>query len=139
MLKLKAMGFRCVLPPFKARQVHGIGADGKILTEPLGCLACLYSQVGEPSRLHCKLRVYLHVSCPGHCSPAWHPVWHLSLCMSLIIIPPQQGVPTCLSIRGEQSWKTVKTLCNITEFCTWELTSCYGNSLSDPVSRLWEH
>ena len=40
-----------MLPPFKARQVHGIRADEKIFTEPLGCLTCLYSQVGKPRML----------------------------------------------------------------------------------------
>ena len=40
-----------VLPPFKARQVHGIRADEKISTEPFGCLARLYSWVGEPRTL----------------------------------------------------------------------------------------
>ena len=37
----------CVLPPFKSGQVHGIHGDRKIFTEPLGCLACLYSWMGE--------------------------------------------------------------------------------------------
>ena len=40
-----------VLQPFKAWQVHGIQTDGKIFTEPLGCLACLYSWVGDPRTL----------------------------------------------------------------------------------------
>ena len=40
-----------VWPPFKARQVHGIHADGKIFMESLGCLVCLYSWVGEPCML----------------------------------------------------------------------------------------
>ena len=37
--------------PFKARQVLGIHADGKVFMEPSGCLACLYSRVGEPRTL----------------------------------------------------------------------------------------
>ena len=40
----------------------------------------------------CKLRVYMHVSYCGPCSPAWHPVWHLPPCVSLIIIAPPQVV-----------------------------------------------
>ena len=43
--------FGPVLGPFKAWQVHGIHTDGKISKEPLGCLACLYSWVGEPRTL----------------------------------------------------------------------------------------
>ena len=59
------------LPPFKARQVHGIHADGKVFTEPLGCLACLYSQVGEPHAASC-----------------------VSICMSQVVAPaPHRG--TC--------------------------------------------
>ena len=42
---------KTVLWPFKARQVHGIHADGKIFMEPLGCLACLYSRVSESRML----------------------------------------------------------------------------------------
>ena len=80
---------------------------------------------GWESHARCKLRVYLHVSCRGLCSPAWHPSWHLSPCVSLIIIIPQQGVPTCLSTRGEQSRKTARTLHNIilrmqAHFMLWE-------------------
>ena len=33
-----------VLAPVKARNVHGISANGKIFTELFGCLACLYSR-----------------------------------------------------------------------------------------------
>ena len=58
----------------------------------------------------------------------------ISICMSHVVAPvpsmapivapvplhvshhhrPQQGVPTCLSTTGEQSWKTARTLHNIT-------------------------
>ena len=51
----------------------------------------------------CKLHVCLPVSCHGPCSPAWHPSGRLSLCLPFIIICPQQGVPTGLSTRAEQS------------------------------------
>ena len=37
-----------VLPPFKARQVHGLLAHRQIFMEPVGGLACLYSWVGKP-------------------------------------------------------------------------------------------
>ena len=39
-----------VLRMFKGVQVHSIRADGTIFTKLLGCLACLYSWVGKPSR-----------------------------------------------------------------------------------------
>ena len=56
-----------VLRPFKAWQVQGIRADGRIFTKPLGCLTCLYSWC--KSHAHYKLRVPLHVS-------VWHTSWH---------------------------------------------------------------
>lgn len=42
-------GMARVGPPFEARQVHGVRADGGVstLTEPPGCPACLRSRVGE--------------------------------------------------------------------------------------------
>ena len=46
---------------FKVRQVHGIHADGKIFTELLGCLACLYSWVGEPRMLQAACICMSHV------------------------------------------------------------------------------
>ena len=45
---------------------------------------------GWASHTCCKLHVYLHVSCPGPSSPAWPPSWHLSPCMSPIIIAPSR-------------------------------------------------
>ena len=63
-----------VLWPFKTRQVHKIWADGRISTEPLGGLTCLYSQVGNPCMLQaaCPLCVTAcHTACL--CSFAWHP------------------------------------------------------------------
>ena len=69
----------------EARQVHGICTHGKIFTEPLGCLACLYSWVGEP--------LMLQAACLSAC-----------LCMSQVMaLAPQHGThggtcPTsCLS------------------------------------------
>ena len=119
-----------MLRPFKAGQAHGIHTDRTIFTEPLGCLACLYSQEGEPHTLQAAwLSVCLCVA------PIMAPV---PLCVS-VYLHPHQGVPTCLRTRGEQSRKTARTLYNITWFCMCKPTSCHGNSLSDPVSRLWEH
>ena len=69
------------------------------------CLsACLRSWPVLPSMTPIMAPVPLHVS-HHHC--------------------PQQGVPTCLSTRGEQSWKTIRTLCNIilhmrVHFMLWE-------------------
>ena len=123
-----------VLPPFKVRQVHGIYADGKIFTEPLGCLACLCSWMGEPRTLQAM------------CLFARLMSWPLLLSMAPIVAPvllcvshyhcPQHGVPNYVSTKGEQSQKTARILHNITQFCTCEPTSYYGNNLSDPVSRL---
>ena len=90
-----------VLPPFKSRQAHGIHADGKIFTGPLGCLACLYSWLGEPHTLQ--------AACLFACLMSWP----LLPSVAPIVAPvplrvshhqhPQQGVPTSLSPRGEQS------------------------------------
>ena len=43
---------------------------------------------GWASHARCKLHVYPHISCCGPCSPVWHPPWHLSPCVSPIIIAP---------------------------------------------------
>ena len=102
----------------------------KNIPELLGCLACLYSQVGEPSSLQaaCLSVCLIH----GSCSP----VWLLSPCVSLIITTPSRESLPVLSTRGEQSWKTAKALHNILVLRLKEIILCYGNSLSDPVSRL---
>ena len=113
-----------MLSPFKARQVHGIRADGKIFKEPLGCRARLYSWVGEP----CTLQAACLSAClmSGPLLPSTAPI--------MVPVPlrvshhhrPQQGVPTCLSTTGEQSWKTAKPLHNIlvlhmrARFILWE-------------------
>ena len=100
-----------VLPPFKARQVHGIRADGKIFTEPLGCPACLYPWVGEA--------LTLQATCLSACLMSWLVLPSVSLIVApvpLCVSPHhclQQGVPTCLGTRGEQSPKTARTLHNI--------------------------
>ena len=110
-----------VMPPFKAWQVHGISADGKIFMELLGCLACLYSWVGEP----CMLQAV--------CLSAMS--WPLLPSVAPIVTPvpvrvshhhrPQQGVPTCLSTTGEQRRQDARTLYNIilhmwAHFILWE-------------------
>ena len=104
----------CVLGPFKAGKIHGIRTDRIIFTEPLGCRACLYSQVGKP---HTPQASYLPAClCVAHAMA-------LAPSMAPIVTPVplrvphhhhQQGVPTCLSTRGEQSQKTARTLHNIT-------------------------
>ena len=38
-----------------------------------------------------------------------------------------------------QNWQGASVLYNTAWFCAHELIQCYGNRLSDPVSRLWEH
>ena len=43
--------FLGMLQSFKAGHIHGVHTDAIIFTEPLGCLACLYSWVGEPHTL----------------------------------------------------------------------------------------
>ena len=58
-----------VLQRFKEREVHGIRAHGRMFTEPLGCLARLYSGVGKPhtQQAMCPPEcpcVSLHVTCP---------------------------------------------------------------------------
>ena len=89
------------LLPAKARQVHGIHADGKIFMELLGCLACLYSWVGEP----CMLQA----ACLSVCLMSWPLLPSMASIMAPVPLcvshhhHPQQGVPTCLSTRGEQS------------------------------------
>ena len=85
---------------FKVRQVRGIRVDGKIFTELLGCLACLYSWVGEPH--------ILQAVCLSACLMPW-PLFPI---VAPIVAPvplrvshhhrPQQGVSVCLSTRGEQ-------------------------------------
>ena len=112
-----------MLPPFEARQVHGTHADGKIFMEPLGRPECLYSRVGEPRMLQ--------AACLSACLMSWP----LLPIVAPIVAPvplrvshhhrPQQGVPTCLSTRGEHSRKTVRTLRNIilhmwARFTLWE-------------------
>ena len=112
-----------MLPPFEARQVHGTRADGKIFMEPLGRPECLYSRVGEPRMLQ--------AACLSACLMSWP----LLPIVAPIVAPvplrvshhhrPQQGVPTCLSTRGGQSWKTARTLHNIilrmrAHFMLWE-------------------
>ena len=72
-----------VLPPFKARQVHGIWQVEKYSQSRWAVWHALIH--GWASHAHCKLRVYLQVSCRDPCSPAWQPSWHLSPCVSLII------------------------------------------------------
>ena len=99
-----------MLPPFEARQVHGIGADGKIFMEPLGCLEHLYSSVGGPRTLQAACLSARFMSLLPSVAPIVAPaplrVSHPHR--------PQQGVPTCLSTRGGQSRKTARTLHNIT-------------------------
>ena len=112
------------MPPFKVRQVHGIHADGQIFSEPLGCLACLYSWVGKPCTLQAE------------CLSACLMSWPLLSSVTPILAPvplhvshhhrPQQGVPTCLSTRGEQSRQDAKTLHNTVlrmraHFMLWEV------------------
>ena len=119
-----------VLQLIKAWQVHSIQAHGRIFMEPWGCLTCLYSKVHDP----CTLRVPLHVS-------AWHTACQLSPCMAYVMalaslrgIP--QGAPSPSSIlKLEKKPKSYRT----EWFCSCNPTSCYGNLLSDPVWRLWEH
>ena len=83
----------CVLPPFGARQVHGIHADGKIFMEPLGCLACLYSRAGEPRTLQAV--------CLSACFMSWPLLPSVAPIMAPVPLSvshhhhPQQGVPTC--------------------------------------------
>ena len=81
-----------VLPPFKARQVHGICADGKIFM--LGRPTCLYSRVGEPCTLQAACLRMSHVvalapQCGTIVAPVPLPISHPH--------HPQQGVPPCLT------------------------------------------
>ena len=98
-----------VLQPFEARQVC-IRADGNILREPLGCLACLCSWAGEPCMLQAVCRSACLMSWP--LLPSMAPiVAPVPLCVSHHHLP-QQGVPACLRTRGKQSRKTAGTLHN---------------------------
>ena len=112
-----------MLPPFEARQGQGTRADGKIFMEPLGRPECLHSRVGEPRMLQAARLSACLMS------------WPLLPIVAPIVAPvplrvshhhrPQQGVPTCLSTRGGQSWKTARTLHNIilrmrAHFLLWE-------------------
>ena len=77
-----------MLPPFKARQVHGIRADGKIFSELLGCLACLYSWVGEPRKLQAVCQSACLMSWP--LPPSMAPIMaRVPLRVSPIIIAPE--------------------------------------------------
>ena len=80
-----------VLQPFKARQVHGICADGIIFTEPLGCLTCLYSWVGE---LHT-----LQAVCLSACLMSWP----LPPSMSPIVAPVPLNVPLIIITPSRES------------------------------------
>ena len=92
-----------LLQPSKAGQVRGMRANGAIFRECLGCVACLYLQVGEPCTLQAP------------CLCACLMLWPLLPSVAPIMAPvplcvshhhcPQLGVPTCLSTRGEQSRK----------------------------------
>ena len=84
----------------------------KISTEPLGCQARLYSQVGKPRTLQVPYLSACLMSRPllPRVAPIVAPV---PLCVSHHH-HPQQGVPTCLSTRGEKSRQDARTLHNIT-------------------------
>ena len=80
-----------VLWLFKVWQVHGVQEDKRIFMELLGCLACLYSWVGEPRTLQ--------AACPLHVSTC-----HLSSSMlTVMALVPQWGFPTPLNTRDKQS------------------------------------
>ena len=92
-----------------------------IFTGPLGCQACLYAWVGEPRTLQAACLSARFMSLLPSVAPIVAPaplrVSHPHR--------PQQGVPTCLSTRGGQSWKTARTLHNIilhmrAHFMLWE-------------------
>ena len=87
----------------RRRNIHrAIGMSGMPLfmggrtTHAASCVSICMSHVMALAPQH----VTHHGTCPLVC---------LSHCHC-----PQQGVPTCLSTRGEQSQKTARTLCNIT-------------------------
>ena len=82
-----------VLPPFKARQVHGILADGKIFMELLECLAYLYSWVGEPRILQavCLSACLMSWSLLPSMAPIVAPV-PLSVFI-IIIAPSRESLP----------------------------------------------
>ena len=135
-----------MLPPFKARQAHGIHANGKIFMEPLGCLVCLYSWVGKPRMLQ--------AACLSACLMSWPLLPSMAPIMAPVPLcvshhhRPQQGVPTCLSTTREQSQKPARTLHNIilhmrAHFVLWEQfirpsQRCENTSYQAPP-RLWEH
>ena len=101
-----------VLPSFKAGQVHGVREDGIIFMEPLGCLACLYSQVGEPGMLQAACLSACHMSWP--LLPSVAPIVAPAPLYVSHHHPSQQGVPTCLSTRRKQSQQDAITLHNMT-------------------------
>ena len=115
--------FLHVLQPFKARQVHGIQADGIIFTELWGCLTCLYSREGNPHTLQAP---YPHVS------P------HDSAChLSPLSLSGKSQLPYILNT--DKAGEEPGLLYTTARFCACEPTQGYGNGLLDPVSRLCEH
>ena len=93
---------------------------------------------GWASHTYCKLHVYLHVS-------VWHIAWPLLPSMASIMAPVplhvshhhlQQGVPTCLSTRGEQSQKTARTLHNITILHMWAHFMVWGQFIRPSLKAM---
>ena len=90
----------------QAGSQKNICADGKIFTELLGCLACLYSWVGKPYTPQ--------AACLSACRVSWPLLPSMAPIMAPIPLHvshhhhPQQVVPTCLSTRGEQSWQDAR-------------------------------
>lgn len=96
----------------------------------VGMSGLLLSRVGDHPR--CQPCLYLHVSCGGPCSPAWH---HRGPCplACLSSSSPPAGVPTSLSARGDTAGKMQElhntVVCTRAHFTLWE-------PFSDPGSRL---
>ena len=110
-----------MLGPVKARQVHRVQADRKILMEPLGMLDMSLLKGGRSKRAASCV-------CPLHVT-ACH--------LSPSVLPSGKPLPP-LYTEYRQSWQGVRVLRNTARFCTCEPTQGYGNSLSGPFSRLWK-
>ena len=132
-LELRQWGGGCgwegVWPSFKARQAHGIRADGKYsrrrwdVWPPSFTGGRPHTLPAAPLSAQVKWRPLL---------PSVAPPWPLSPCVSLIVIAPSRS-PTSLSARGDTASKMQElhntVVCTQAHFTLWE-------PFSDPGSRL---
>ena len=92
-----------VLPPFKASRFMVFVQTGKHSWSRWDVGHAFIH--GWVSHACCKLHVSLHVTCCGPQRDTHHGTCPLE-CVSHH--RPQQGVPTCVSTRGEQSWQDAR-------------------------------